>query len=129
MYYDLVADDSFLKTFFKTLKEGREIGAIANIFITGILPITMDDLASAFNVATYLTLDSTFEAMAGFIQEEVDHLLDQIYMDYPLDPATRAEVSALIKNYYDGYHCASHQNEPLYNATSLMYFLRDLIEH
>lgn len=79
LYYDLVADDSFLKTFFKTLKEGREIGAISNVFITGILPITMDDLASAFNVATYLTLDPTFEAMAGFTQAEVDHLLDQIY--------------------------------------------------
>ena len=126
LYYDLVADDSFLKTFFKTLKEGREIGAIANVFITGILPITMDDLASAFNVATYLTLDSTFEAMAGFTQAEVDHLLDQIYQDYPLDPTTRPEVSALIKNHYDGYHFASHQNEPLYNATSLMYFLREL---
>ena len=126
MYYELVADDSFLKTFFKTLKEGREIGAIANVFITGILPITMDDLASAFNVGTYLTLDATFEAMAGFTQAEVDHLLDQIYQDYPLDPATRPEISALIKNHYDGYHFVSHQNEPLYNATSLMYFLREL---
>ena len=129
IYYDLVADDSFFKTFFKTLKEGREIGAIANVFITGILPITMDDLASAFNVGTYLTLDATFEAMAGFTQDEVDHLLDQIYQDYPLDAATRPEISALIKNHYDGYHFVSHQNEPLYNATSLMYFLRELTEH
>ncbi|MEZ4735090.1 MAG: AAA family ATPase [Caldilineaceae bacterium] len=129
LYYDLVADGGGLKTFFKTLKEGREIGAIANVFITGILPITMDDLASAFNVATYLTLDATFEAMAGFTQPEVDHLLDQIYQDYPLDPATRPEIRALIKNHYDGYHFVSHQNEPLYNATSLMYFLRELTEH
>ena len=129
IYYDLVADDSFFKTFFKTLKEGREIGAIANVFITGILPITMDDLASAFNVGTYLTLDATFEAMAGFTQDEVDHLLDQIYQDYPLDAATRPEISALVKNHYDGYHFVSHQNEPLYNATSLMYFLRELTEH
>lgn len=126
LYYELVADDSFLKTFFKTLKEGREIGAIANVFITGILPITMDDLASAFNVATYLTLDSTFEAMAGFTQAEVDHLLDQIYQDYPLDPTTRPEISALIKNHYDGYRFVAPESEPLYNATSLMYFLREL---
>lgn len=126
LYYELVADDSFLKTFFKTLKEGREIGAIANVFITGILPITMDDLASAFNVATYLTLDATFEALAGFTQGEVDHLLDQIYQDYPLEPTTRPEVSALIKNHYDGYRFVAPESEPLYNATSLMYFLREL---
>ncbi len=43
------ADNSFLKTFFKTLKEGRKTGAIANVFITGVLPVTMDELASAFN--------------------------------------------------------------------------------
>ncbi|MFZ4655915.1 MAG: AAA family ATPase [Caldilineaceae bacterium] len=125
-YYDLTADDSFFKPFFKTLKAGREQGTIANVFITGILPITMDDLASAFNVATYLTLDPMFEALAGFTQAEVDRLLDEIYADYPLDLATRPEISALIKNHYDGYHFASHEGEPLYNATSLMYFLREL---
>jgi hypothetical protein len=125
-YYALTADDSFFKTFFKTLKEGREQHAIANVFITGILPITMDDLASAFNVATYLTLDRQFEALTGFTQSEVDHLLDEVYADYGLDPATRPEINALIKNHYDGYHFASHESEPLYNATSLMYFLREL---
>ncbi|MFZ4659968.1 MAG: AAA family ATPase [Caldilineaceae bacterium] len=125
-YYALTADDSFLKTFFKTLKEGREQRTIVNVFITGILPITMDDLASAFNVATYLSLDTQFEAMVGFTQAEVDRLLDEVYADYVLDPATRPEINALIKNHYDGYHFASHENEPLYNATSLMYFLREL---
>ena len=57
LYRELTTDDSFLKTFFKTLKEGREAGTIANVFVTGVLPITMDDLASGFNIATFLTLD------------------------------------------------------------------------
>ncbi|MEZ4729928.1 MAG: AAA family ATPase [Caldilineaceae bacterium] len=127
LYHALTADDSFLKTFFKTLKEGRERRAIANVFITGILPMTMDDLASAFNVGTYLTLDRMFEAMIGFTQAEVDHLLDQIYADYALEPTTRPEINALLKNQYDGYHFASHEGEPLYNTTSLLYFLRELI--
>lgn len=128
LYYALTADDSFFKSFFKILKAGRESRAIANIFITGILPITIDELASAFNVATYLTLDPTFEAMAGFTLAEVDHLLDQIYADYTLDPANRPEIQALIKNHYDGYHFSSPESESIYNATSLMYFLRNLTE-
>ena len=103
--------------------------ARGQVFITGILPVTMDDIASAYNVATYLTLDEKFEAMAGFTQSEVDHLLDEIYLDYELDPATHPEISALIKNHYDGYHFASHENEPLYNATSLMYFLSELTSY
>jgi hypothetical protein len=126
LYHALTADDSFLKTFFKALKEGREQRAIANVFITGILPMTMDDLASAFNVGTYLTLDRMFEAMIGFTQAEVDHLLDQIFTDYDLDVTTRSDMNALLKNQYDGYHFASHEGEPLYNTTSLIYFLREL---
>jgi len=66
VYKQLTADDSFLKTFFKTLKEGRKTGAIANVFITGVLPVTMDELASAFNIARFITLSDRFEAMLGF---------------------------------------------------------------
>lgn len=40
LYRELTADDSFLKSFFKAVKEGRKFGAIANVFITGVLPIT-----------------------------------------------------------------------------------------
>ncbi len=125
LYYQLTAEDSFLKPFFKTLKEGRKTGAIANVFITGVLPITIDDLASGFNIATFITLDPEFEQMLGFTQAEVDRLLDEIYHDYAIDPATRDEVDAVIKNQYNGYHLITPDGEALYNSTILMYFLRD----
>ena len=124
LYRDLTAADGFLKTFFKTLKAGRESGALANVFITGVLPITIDELASAFNVGTFLTLEPAFAAMLGFTQTEVDQLLDQIYHDYALDPATRNEVNTVIKNNYDGYHFVDPDGEALYNSTILIYFLR-----
>ncbi|MEM7133313.1 MAG: AAA family ATPase [Chloroflexota bacterium] len=124
-YGQLTADDSFLRTFFKVLKEGRKTGVIANVFITGVLPMTIEELASSFNIATYLTLDPEFESMLGFTQPEVDHLLDDIYQDYAIDPSTRNEVNELIKNQYDGYHFVSFDGETLYNSTILLYFLRD----
>ena len=123
-YQELTAADGFLKTFFKTLKAGRESGAVANVFITGVLPITIDELASAFNIATFLTLEPGFEAMLGFTQAEVDHLLDEIYREHELDPATRNEVNTLIKNNYNGYHFVDPNGEALYNSTILIYFLR-----
>ncbi|ETW95131.1 MAG: ATPase AAA [Candidatus Entotheonella factor] len=129
LYRELTDDDRFLKTFFKTLKEGRKTGAIANVFITGVLPITLDDLASGFNIATFLTLDPEFETMLGFTQAEVDRLLDDIYRDYEFDPNTRGEVDAIIKNQYDGYHFVTPDGEALYNSTSLMYFLRAFTRH
>lgn len=123
LYRALTADDSFLKTFFKTLKEGRETGAIANVYITGVLPILIDDMASGFNIGSFLTLEPDFESMLGFTQDEVDQLLDEIYQDYQIHPATRLGVNAIIKNHYDGYHFVSTEGEALYNSTILLYFL------
>ncbi len=129
LYQQLMADDSFFKTFFKTLKEGRKTGAIANLFITGVLPITIDDLASGFNIGTYLTLHPTFEAMLGFTQTEVDDLLNQIYQDYQIDPSSWDEVRDVIKNHYNGYQFVKNNATPLYNSTILMFFLSYFCEH
>jgi hypothetical protein len=123
LYKQLMADEGFLKTFFKLLKEGRKSGAIHNVFITGVLPITIDELASGFNIALFITLEPKFANMMGFTQTEVDHLLDDIYRDYGFDPATRNETDALIKSNYNGYHFVDPNGEPVYNSTILIYFL------
>ena len=129
MYEQLMADDSFLKAFFKVLKDNRKTGIIANVFITGVLPMMIDELASGFNVASVITLDPEFEYMLGFTQSEVDALLDEVYDDYALDPATRPEVEAIIKTQYDGYHFLSPESEDLYNSTTLMFFLSYFCRH
>ena len=129
LYQELTADNGFFKTFFKTLKEGRKSGAIANVFITGVLPITMDDMASGFNVASFITLDPYFENMLGFTQAETDALVDDVFQDYNIDPAYRSEVGAVMKNHYNGYHLVTPDGESLYNSTSVMYFLNWLQRH
>ncbi|MCP4112811.1 MAG: AAA family ATPase [Desulfobacteraceae bacterium] len=123
LYRELTKDDGFLKTFFKTMKEGRKTGSVANVFITGVLPITIDDLASGYNIASFLTLEPEFESMLGFTQAETDYLLDEVYQDYEINPGTRKEVGDLIKNQYNGYHFVDPSGEAVYNSTILMYFL------
>jgi hypothetical protein len=129
LYKELTRDDSFLKTFFKTLKEGRKTGAICDVFITGVLPITVDDMASAFNIGKFITLHPKFESMLGFTQSETDRLLDDIYRDYEIDPGTRGEVGDLIRNHYNGYHFVNPAGEAVYNPTILMYFLEWFCEY
>ncbi len=129
LYRELTADDGFLKTFFKVIKEGRKTGAVSNIFITGVLPITMDELASGFNIARFITLHPQFENMLGFTQTEVDRLLDAIYADYGFDPLTRPEVDEIIKNHYNGYHFVKPAGEAVYNSTMLMNFLVEFCEN
>ena len=129
LYRHLMEDEGFLKTFFKTLKEGRKTSAIRNVFITGVLPITIDELASGFNIATFITLDPEFENMLGFTRKEVSNLLDEIYRDYQMKPETRNETDALIENQYDGYRFIRTDGEPLYNSTILIYFLDYFTRH
>ena len=128
VYKRLTADDSFLKTFFKTLKEGRKTGAIANVFITGVLPVTMDELASAYNIARFITLSDRFEAMLGFTQAEVDQVVDDIYADYEFDRSSQKEVHTLLRSHYNGYHFANGDGEAIYNSTLVMHFLVEFCE-
>lgn len=99
------------------------------MFITGVLPIAIDDMASGFNVAKFISLDPKFEHMLGFTQKEADQLLDAVYRDYDIDPATRQDVGAVMKNQYNGYHLVRAQGETLYNSTLVMYFLDWLQEY
>ena len=123
LYKKLMADEGFLKSFFKVLKEGRKSGTIHNVFITGVLPVTMDELASGFNIASFITLEPEFENMLGFTQREVDALIDEIYKNHGFDPATRPQTDALIKSNYNGYHFVTPLGTALYNSTILIYFL------
>ncbi|HLP44572.1 MAG TPA: AAA family ATPase, partial [Candidatus Kapabacteria bacterium] len=103
LYRELTADNSFLKSFFKTLKNGCKDGTIARTFITGVLPITIDDLASGFNIADFVTLEPKFENMMGFTHAETEKLLDDIYRDHEIDPANRPVIMEVITANYNGY--------------------------
>jgi len=128
LYQEITTGDSFLRSVYKVLKAGRRSGSVKNIFITGVLPITIDDLSSAYNISTFLTLDPTFESMLGFTQSEVDTLMDTLYHDYDLDPSVRLQVDEVVKNMYNGYHFVSPHTVAVYNPTMLMFFLRQFCE-
>lgn len=94
-----------------------------------MLPIALDELASAFNVGSYLTLRPDFEAMLGFTQPEVNQLLDNFYADHEIDPSTRNEVNTVVKEQYDGYHFIAPGGQALYNSSILMYFLDEFLAY
>jgi hypothetical protein len=130
LYRQITADDSFLKSFFKVLKAGRQSGAIANIFMMGILPITIDDLTSAYNIADFITLHPHLEAMLGFTNAELSILIEEIYNDYGYDPSTKPAVVEVLKNQYNGYHFVQTKEETsLYNPTMVMFFFREFCRH
>ena len=68
----------FFRNFFATLKAGtdRSGGGIERLFITGVLPVTMDDVTSGFNIGTNISLEPDFNEMVGFTEAEVKRLLE-----------------------------------------------------
>ncbi len=128
LYRELTADNSFLKNFFKTLKNGCKAHTIDRVFITGVLPIMIDDLSSGYNIADFLTLKKKFENMMGFTQQEVSTLLDEVYENNRLDPVTRPQVMDVITANYNGYRIIDPNGEGLFNSTILMYFLEQFID-
>ena len=124
LYEKVTTADSFLRTFFKVIKKGIGEGSIRTCFCTGVLPVTMDDLTSGYNIAEILTLESDFINMLGFTHAEADTYLRYVLDKYTGSQERYDEIWQLIVNNYDGYRF-SPKGEKLFNATILTYFLKN----
>ena len=123
LYEKVTTADSFLRTFFKVIKKGISEGSIRTCFCTGVLPVTMDDLTSGYNIAEILTLHPDFINMLGFTHAEADTYLRYVLDKYTGSQERYDEIWQLIVNNYDGYRF-SPKGEKLFNATILTYFLK-----
>lgn len=123
LYEEVTTNDSFLRTFFKVIKKGIGEGSVRSCFCTGVLPVTMDDLTSGYNIAEILTLEPNFLNMLGFTYEETETYLRYVLDKYATGQDRFNEIWQLIVSNYDGYRF--HPNgDRLFNATILTYFFK-----
>ncbi len=117
--------ESFFKAFFKSFKAGLADGTVGRTYFTGVLPITLDDLSSGFNVGTVVSLNPSLVGMVGFTQAQVERYVGGVFADYGFDPSLLPAVLSDLKAFYDGYHFMPG-TEPLYNATICNWYLHCL---
>lgn len=111
------------RAFFNVVKSGTS-SAIKRVFITGVSPVTMDDLTSGFNIGTNYTMQPEFNAMVGFTETEVRDMLDYYRQHYPFRHTTDELIDAM-RPWYDNY-CFSEYSlgEPsLFNSDMVLYFV------
>ncbi|MEE3423767.1 MAG: AAA family ATPase, partial [Succinimonas sp.] len=113
-----------LSAFFQTLRAENQDHLIGKIYVTGVLPITMDTAISGF-VSENLTSDPQFNEMAGFTDDEVKELLKET-VDFEKCPFSPEILRAEMKRRYDGYRFADTAEKTVYNATMCLNFIRDL---
>ena len=126
LYGALTTGDSFLRTFYKTIKTGVGKNTVARAFITGVLPVTMDDMTSGFNIGQIITLKEHTLEMMGFTQPEVEDYVDQIFSEHEWTLTLKNKVLEDLKAHYNGYRLLPEAT-PLYNSTICNFYLNDLV--
>ena len=123
-YHELTHGSGFYRNFFAALKGGAggSGGGLERLFVTGVSPITLDDVTSGFNIGKNISLLPEFNAVLGFTEAEVRGLL-QTYRKaraLGLDEDVALDV---MREWYDGYRFAKGAEETVYNTDMVLYFL------
>ncbi len=123
-YQSFTHGGGFYRNFFATLKGGTEqrSGGLERMFITGVSPITMDDVTSGFNIGRNISLHPEFNDMLGFTEEEVRSLLE-LYRDCGVFNQEVEDALAVMHEWYNGYRFAEDAESDLYNTDMVLYFL------
>ena len=120
-YDDLCHGDGFFKQFFTDLKTlTTDFGApLKRLFITGVSPVTMDDVTSGFNIGTNISLDPQFADLTGFRHDDLRAIADYYGAQCGFD-ADKAYDAALT--WYDNCRFGSYDAPPLANTTLVLCF-------
>lgn len=82
--------------------------AVNRLFITGVSPVTMDDVTSGFNIGTNITTDPWFNDLVGFSEKELREMLTY-YKEQGALPMSVDDAVTMMKPNYDNY-CFSEIN-------------------
>lgn len=127
VYHAITHASGFYRDVFKKFK-----GMFERIFMTGVSPVTLDDLTSGFNIGWHLSMNPKFDKMLGFSTEDVRAML-LYYKEVGMLPA-ESYVEAMLtemKPWYDNYCFAKEclkQEAPVFNCDMVLYYIRQYMD-
>lgn len=121
--------EGYLRAFFNKVKAGT-YSSIERCFITGVSPVTMDDLTSGFNIGTNYSLSPRFNEMIGFTEEEVRQMLTY-YSTTSHFNHTVDKLLDIMKPWYDNYCFAQgrYGETTMYNSNMVLYFVKNYLDN
>ncbi len=126
MYHAMTHAERFYRDMFKKFK-----GNFERIFMTGVSPVTLDDVTSGFNIGWQLSTNPLFDKMLGFSTQDVREMFDY-YKNAGCLPA-ETDIGAMveeIKPWYDNYcfakECLNDKNT-VFNCDMVLYYLRHYV--
>ena len=125
-YNALCHGDGFFKQFFTELKAlTTSLDApLKRLFITGVSPVTMDDVTSGFNIGTNISLDPVFADFTGFRHDDLRAIADYYAprCGFDADKACDAAIA-----WYDNYRFGSASAPSIVNTTLVLYLFDKLV--
>ena len=126
VYWAITHAEGFYRDIFKKFK-----GSFERIFITGVSPVTLDDVTSGFNIGWHISTRAEFNQMLGFSTEDVREMF-AYYQQAGHIPADR-NIDAIIsemKPWYDNYCFSKDALETqsrVFNCDMVLYYLRNYV--
>ena len=128
IYHNMTHASGFYREVFKKFK-----GMFERIFLTGVSPVTLDDLTSGFNIGWNISMAPELDKMLGFSTEDVRQMFTY-YKEAGQLPAG-CDIEAMIaemKPWYDNYCFAKECLESdirVFNCDMVLYYLRNYISY
>ena len=123
-FIDIANKQSELGAFYGTIRNFNQYGVIEKVFITGILPITMDTMISGF-VSSKISQEPILNELAGFTDSEVLELLHET-VDFNQCKYPATYLQEFMKERFNGYKFAKHSKDKVYNSTLCLNFVNTL---
>ena len=126
VYHAITHADGFYRDFFKKFK-----GMFQRIFVTGVSPVTLNDVTSGFNIGWNISVKAEYNEMLGFSTEDV-RVMFNYYKEIGKMPAG-CDVESMInemKPWYDNYCFAEgslKNKNRVFNSDMVLYFLRNVM--
>jgi hypothetical protein len=128
-YRAITHGEGFLRSFFNVIKAGTTGSdtPISRLFMTGVSPITLDDVTSGFNIATNISLDDDINEILGFNITEVEALIEYYRQTGKIRHST-SELMDIMGQWYNHYRFSLDSECEVFNTILVLYFLREYLK-
>ena len=125
-YNDLCHGDGFFKQFFTELKAlTTSLDApLKRLFITGVSPVTMDDVTSGFNIGTNIALWPQFTDLTGFRHDDIQAIAQYYAPRCGFDADKAGQVCF---DWFDNYRFGGPDAPPVANTTLVLNLFNQIV--
>ncbi|ETR66070.1 MAG: AAA-ATPase [Candidatus Magnetoglobus multicellularis str. Araruama] len=128
-YIALTHGEGSFRYFFNLLKGLTSMpdSGLDKLFITGVSPVTMDDVTSGFNIGTNVSLDTSINEFMGFTESETMDILQYYHQAgrLSLEPNFCMDI---MKQWYNNYRFSPDAQTVLFNSDMVLYFVQQAMK-